>query len=306
VQTGPAPRRVLIDGGPLPHILKDNLDSVETTLDVETIAGNAPGTALYVYEFPNFDSNQYVIDSYNKIVDDNIVDTANSSFGGCELALGPSVVKTFDAIAMQGAAKGITFHAASGDVPSACTNAPASGTHFVAVGGTELGISARGEWLEELAWQGSEGGVSSVFPLPAWQHHVPNILLGGRNVPDVAFDADSSTGTAFYYDGYAPTGCSAGWNICYDPLGGTSLASPLFGAAIVEVDELLGGRTGLVAPMLYAAFKAHGYAWDGDVLFHDISVGGNGLYDALPGYDQVTGIGSMDVYDLFHDGAFKK
>lgn len=58
-RTGPATTRVLIDGGPPPvTTLPDgswNWDSAETTLDVTPAVSQAPGTALYVYEFPNFD-----------------------------------------------------------------------------------------------------------------------------------------------------------------------------------------------------------------------------------------------------------
>jgi hypothetical protein len=32
--------------------------------------------------------------------------------------------------------------------------------------------------------------------------------------------------------------------------------------------------------------------------FHDIILGANGLYTALPGYDLVTGLGSFDVSKL--------
>src|SRR4029077_20288214 len=46
-RTGPATKRVLVDGGPAPG---NGPDSIETALDVEQIVSIAPGTALYVYE----------------------------------------------------------------------------------------------------------------------------------------------------------------------------------------------------------------------------------------------------------------
>ena len=81
-----------------------------------------------------------ITDAYNAIVSDNKVDTANSSFGGCE-ALDGKTVQAWSAIAEQGAAKGITFHAATGDSgASLCASAPASSPYMVAVGGTALTV----------------------------------------------------------------------------------------------------------------------------------------------------------------------
>lgn len=286
---GPATTRVAIDGGPPGG--DGSPDSLETTLDVETIVSNAPGTALYVYEFPSFDNTAYITDAYNRVVSDNIVDTANSSFGGCETSIGASTDRAWDQIAEQGAVKGITFHASSGDGGSdgGCVSAPASGPHFVAVGGTSLSVTAKGKYVSESAWSGSGGGVSTVFSLPSFQAGVPNTIASGRNVPDVAFDANPSTGAAFYYGG--------SWDTAYDPLGGTSLSSPIFGAALTEIDQLLGTRSGYFNPALYAFFAKNGYGSKKSPYFHDVTSGGNGEYKALTGYDQVTGIGSLDVFN---------
>jgi kumamolisin len=287
-RTGPATVRVLIDGGPPSG--DGSPDSVETTLDVETIVSNAPGTALYVYEFPSFNSDQYITDAYNKVVSDNIVDDANSSFGGCDKGqAGPA--ESWDMIAKQGAAKGITFHASTGDEGSegGCTQAPASAPHFVAVGGTSLTVDANGNWVSETGWSGGGGGVSTVFALPKWQKKIKNIIATGRNTPDVAFDANPGTGAAFYYGGTFSNND--------DPLGGTSLASPIFAASITEWDQVTGKRLGLAGQKLFKFFKKKGYGTS-PLFFHDITSGSNGQYSAGPGYDNVTGIGSMDVWNV--------
>ena len=303
-RTGPATVRVPIDGGPPAG--DGSGDSVETTLDVESEVSNAPGTALYVYEFPSFSSNSYITDAYNKVVSDNLVDTANSSFGGCETGQ-VSDAKAWNAIAEQGASKGITFHASSGDAGAdVCDNnkngvsAPASGTYFAAIGGTSLKVSSTGVWSSEVTWNSdggaSGGGVSKVFALPSWQQTVPGVKKGGRNLPDVSFDADPNTGAAFYYGGT--------WKNPYDPLGGTSLASPLFGAALTEVDQYIGTRSGLEARVLYADLASKGYKSSGGVVyFHDITSGCNNVggapgFCAVTGYDQATGIGSVAWFNL--------
>jgi subtilase family serine protease len=279
--TGSRPKsiRVLIDGGPPPGT--QSHDSLETTLDVETIVGNAPQTRVYVYEFPSFDTG-YVTDAYNAVVNRNEVGVANSSFGGCELS-DPSADAAFDQIAEQGAAKGITFSASSGDDGAdECgglgVSTPASGPHFVAVGGTSLTVDSHGNWVSETAWSGSGGGVSMVFSRPSWEHEHYN----GRYLPDLAFDGDPDTGAAVYWRG--------SWSVW----GGTSLSCPIFSAATTEINELTGHRHGLFGKTLHTFYQNH----SDSAYFRDITSGNNGVYSAGPGFDLVTGMGSMRVTSL--------
>jgi subtilase family serine protease len=297
-RTGPATVRVKVDGGPPSG--DGSEDSLETTLDVEALVSNAPGTKLYVYEFPNFDSDQYITDAYNKVVSDNFVDTANSSFGGCETD-DEAGVKAWDHIAEQGAAKGITFHASSGDdgadICGTGTNtvsAPADSPHFAAIGGTSLVVGSTGNWESETTWNSdggaSGGGVSKVFALPSWQSSLAGIIKGGRNLPDVSLDADPNTGIALYYGGT--------WNNEYNPVGGTSLSSPLYGAALTEIDQYNKARAGLAAETETEFFEKNGYTGSKyGTYFHDVLKGCNDIdssgYCAKKGYDQATGIGSL-------------
>jgi kumamolisin len=286
-RTGPATKRNLLKGGPPQG--DGGADSVEAALDAEAIVGSAPGTALQMYEIPEL-SGADITDAYNTIVSDNKVDTANSSFGGCE-ALDGKTVRAWSAIAEQGAAKGITFHAATGDSgASLCASAPASSPYMVAVGGTALTVGAGGAWAQEIAWSGSGGGISSLFTLPTWQTGVVGTVNRGRNIPDVALDADPYSGMAFYF--------TASWNSQYNPIGGTSLSSPLFGAAVTEIDQVKNARTGLIAGSLYATLAADGYGSGAGAYFHDVVQGSNGTFYAGPGYDLVTGIGSIDAWNI--------
>jgi kumamolisin len=300
-RTGPPTVRVKIDGGPPPGL--GSPDSVETTLDVETIVSLAPATSLYVYEFPNFSDPQYIVDAYEQVVVDDFAGTVNSSFGGCEFGFGndDGFAKMSDDIALQGAALGITFHASTGDdgnIGTSCSsttvNSPASNPHFVAVGGTSLYLNASTGALEnEYGWGGlgqegaTGGGVSSLFALPSYQKGVANIITSGRNLPDVSFDADPATGESFYYDGSFQ-----------GPIGGTSLSSPIFGASQTLLNEQAGREAGFVNPSLYRTFKTYGYANAGVPLFRDMTKGNNGFYAAKIGYDQMTGIGAEIVGDL--------
>ncbi|HZW33685.1 MAG TPA: hypothetical protein VFF52_23390, partial [Isosphaeraceae bacterium] len=177
--------------------------------------------------------------------------------------------------------QGVTFVAAAGDGGSPGVY-PAFSPNVVAVGGTTLSLNSEGSYQGETAWSSSGGGVSSVEPEPAYQQGVQS--TGFRTIPDVAFDADPSTGVAVY-DSYDNTGAGP-----WETIGGTSLAAPSWAALIAIADQ---GRTAAggttldgatqTLPALYALPAAD---------FHDITSGGNGGSNSGPGYDEATGLGT--------------
>ena len=274
-------RRITVDGGRLGR------GDVETTLDIEAIIGTAPGAQVYLYSFADF-TEVGATDLYNTVVDDNLVDAMNSSWGGCEgfkkRRLGSFYARAANLIFKQGEAKGITFPIATGDLGwETCrhdktideTTADDS-PHALAVGGTTLHVNNNGYWVSEKAWHGSAGGVSLVFNLPKYQTEVRNIIGAGRNLPDIAFDANPHVGFA------------ERWHKIWVGAGGTSLGSPLWTGLEAQMDQYIGSRIGFVNPQLYALEQGSSYS----TVFHDIVNGNNGGFRALPGYDLVTGIGS--------------
>jgi subtilase family serine protease len=301
--TGPAPVRVMIDGAKRGHV-----SDPETDLDASAVLSTSPGVALYAYIMPNFTA-KALVDAYDRVVSNNKADIVNSSFGGCELN-DVTLSHAEDHIATKGAALGITFAASSGDFGSSqCgdgdgVSAPASSPHFIAVGGTTFLVSSAGQYAGETGWDGSGGGYSAVFPLPSWQRGIKNAIGIGRDLPDISFDADAYTGMAFYYTGVPPgsgSPCMVGWNSCLNPVGGTSLASPLFSSMLAQIEQMRNDRMGLIAPTIYQLWKTVGYSKNGETYFHDIVTGWNGSainqlpgYNAKIGYDLVTGIGSLD------------
>ena len=293
--------RVPVNGGPAPGL---TADSVETELDVETISSLAPGADVYVYEGLNFINPSNLITAYNAVLNDNKVDSVNASLGYCETAYS-SFAKMVDQLATQGAALGITFHASTGDngnVTYGCNNTsvdvPAAAPHVVAVGGSSLTVNrTTGAVTSEVGWTGnsivgaSGGGVSVKFALPSFQSGVANVVASGRNTPDIAFDANPNTGATYYYNGSFQ-----------GPIGGTSLASPIFGAALVELNQIKAFRAGYLNPVLYTAWLKDGYGSGGVRYFRDMVSGSDGLsngaYSVQKGYDQVTGIGVPLVQSL--------
>jgi subtilase family serine protease len=142
---------------------------VEASADTQMSLGTAPGAKETIYDMPDLNDDS-IIAAYTAVDEDNKVDIASSSFGGCELSYTAAynggvdftgILKTFHALFQQGNAQGITFVASSGDngalacVSAAFSNNPTNGTNFVAgvenpasdpnvtgVGGTNLQTAA--------------------------------------------------------------------------------------------------------------------------------------------------------------------
>jgi subtilase family serine protease len=282
ITRGGSTTRVEVDGGS-PYSTTMDSGSSEATLDVETIVSLAPSTHLYMYLFPDL-SDVHIEDAYNRTVSDNLVEVANSSFGGCESA-DPTASMAFESIVRQAVAKGITFAASSGDSGSASCdkktgiNSPASDGEGVAVGGTSLYVNDDESYKSEAAWTDGGGGVSAIWPVPSYQTGLAGVTGKGRNIPDISFAADPNTGTAFYFAG--------AWQ---GPLGGTSWSSPIYSAVQTEINQRDKSRNGYVNSRIYAAYKKYGLH-----AFHDVTTGNNGLYSAHAGYDDATGLGSLDA-----------
>jgi subtilase family serine protease len=180
---------------------------------------------------------------------------------------------------------GVTFVGASGDSGKPPIW-PATSPNVLAVGGTNLKLTATNDWSSEKGWGngswsflfgGSGGGISKYEPKPAYQSGVTQSSTK-RTSPDVAYDADPATGVSVY------DSMNGGWLT----VGGTSAGAPQWSALIAIADQgrLVAGKTALGSADTLAAVYAMPAA-----NFHDITTGNNG-YAAAAGYDLVTGRGT--------------
>jgi hypothetical protein len=186
--------------------------------------------------------------------------------------------------------QGVTFVASSGDSGSPGLY-PAYSPNVVAAGGTSLSVTAAGSYASETAWSGGGGGISSYENEPNFQREVQNSDM--RTIPDIAFDANPSTGVSVY-DSYNGTGADP-----WEQIGGTSVAAPCLAAifAIADQGRMLAGMTTLDgASQTMAALYALP-ATD----FSDVTSGYNGGFSARPGYDEVTGLGTPKANFLVSD-----
>jgi subtilase family serine protease len=91
----------------------------EATLDVETIAGLAPGANIIIYQVPSL-SDQYIADAYNQVVTDGQAHVVNSSIGGCENPPPVATNTPEDAVIKAAAPSGFAFISSAGDQGNVC------------------------------------------------------------------------------------------------------------------------------------------------------------------------------------------
>jgi uncharacterized protein (TIGR03437 family) len=322
------PQLLLVPGTRNPGISSNDLP--EADLDLEwsgAVARNA--NIIFVYTEDVMNSVEYAIDQ-------NLAPIVSVSYGSCELETPNSELTTFQSWALQANSQGITWFAASGDAggadcddtqnPGLSVDAPGSVPQVTSVGGTEFAEGSGTFWattntansasalsyIPEVAWNDSAldgdpsatgGGASIFFSKPSWQVGPGVPTDNARHVPDIALSASAD------HDGYL---VYSGGSL--QIFGGTSVPTPTFAGITALLNQYLvsqGGNAGVgnLNSSLYSLAQTN------PGIFHDITVGNNIVtvncarrdpscgtlpvgYSAGPGYDQTTGLGSVDVNKL--------
>jgi len=262
----------------------------EVELDIEVAGSIAPKAQIGVYFTPNTDAG--FLDALTTAVHDTNLRPSiiSISWGGPETTWTQQSRDAFTSACQDAATMGVTVLAASGDNGATdgdssgqpTVDFPAASPYITGCGGTKLTISD-GKITAETAWNelatnegATGGGVSQFFPLPDYQANagVPTHSNGykGRGVPDVAGDADPVTGYNVVVDGQSAV------------IGGTSAVAPLIAGLLARINQSLGTPIGFLNPLIYSASV--------EATFHDITIGDNGGYNAGPGWDPCTGLGS--------------
>jgi subtilase family serine protease len=200
--------------------------------------------------------------------------------------------------------------------------------YWAAAGTTTDTVSSALEYIPETAWDdtaqvgtlsASGGGASIFFAKPTWQTGIGVPADGQRDVPDLSIAASPN------HDGYLvcsedgsngaiQASCTAGFRTgsggTFTVVGGTSVAAPTFSAILALINQQIGSPgLGNVNPNLYR------FAGNSSSPFHDVTTGSNKVpctsgtpncpagttqigFNAGTGYDQVTGLGSVDADKL--------
>lgn len=327
----------LVDGGPGAPSVGAN----EVELDMELILSAAPKLAnLEVYEAPN-DTWGHYMDLWSQIISDDSASVISTSWGACEAAVPSANLQEENNLFAIAAAQGQNIFAASGDegtndcrtpIAQGATRGvddPASQPYVTGVGGTTLTLNSNNTYKSETVWnngydaptdsvEAGGGGISNVWPMPSWQQGpgVNNSFTSGtpcgassgncREVPDVSLNADPNTG--YLINCSVQAACAGGsWWI----YGGTSAAAPMWAAAMSLTNEKTlhdgGFNIGFVNPYLYQIDQnAGGTSYAND--FHDTTTGNNdglndgqAVYPATTSYDQASGLGSYNAFNLGND-----
>jgi subtilase family serine protease len=219
---------------------------------------------------------------------------------------------------------------------------PASSPYVTGMGGTTFSEGGGTYWattnnssngsalsyIPEVTWNdtfkfASGGGASALVPKPVWQTGTGVPADTARDVPDLAVGASPA------HDGYMV--CSEGSCVngfrradqSLDVTGGTSVGPPTFAGvlALLLQKNGPGSRVGNINANLYALAAAFPpTAARSSSPFQDITSGNNIVpcatgtpncpaslqmgYTAGVGYDQVTGLGSIDANNLVQDWSF--
>ena len=311
-------------------------DELESAMDVEW-AGAIADNATIKFVTSKSGTSDGITLSAQYAVNHNVAPVVSLSYGLCEAALGSAGNAFWNGTWAQAAAQGMSVFVSSGDGGAAGCDSPSQTTatqgrgvnglcsspYSTCVGGTQfndgynpgqywsatngagqssaLGYIPESVW-NESGWSGGlwagGGGASIIYSKPGWQA-APGVPVDGkRDIPDVSMHASIQDAYVVQVQGgtfYAS---------------GTSAAAPSLASVMALVNEHSGTAQGNANPVLYALanqqLSAHGAA-----VFHDVSSGNNSVpgvtgFNAGTGYDEATGLGSVDaglLVDHWNDGS---
>jgi Predicted protease len=227
---------------------------------------------------------------------------------------------------------------AMGGTEFSTANVASGSSYWAAANGSDV-LSSAQSYIPEEVWNDDSasatsaataisagGGGASVLTTtrPSWQTSLPGIPSGStRLVPDISLDSSPNNAGYLYcssdFSGTGITGsCANGFrdssNSNLTVAGGTSFAVPIFAGMVAMINQATGQTAqGVLNPTLYAlATNPTTYA----SAFHDITTGNNSctagstycsaaatntsLYAATTGYDQASGLGSVDFSNLLN------
>lgn len=306
----------------------------ETNLDVEWSHAIAPKANILLVETPTSEDEgttgfPEIVTAEKFVIDNHLAAVISQSFSATEETF-PSKQSLLDlrGAYTDAAAKGVTVLAASGDSGASdatagsdmytfpVTSWPDSDPLVTGIGGTKLSLDAHGNHTApDVVWNDSfdvptnqfifgddgpnalagGGGKSIIFPRPAYQFGVANVVGDQRGVPDISMSG-ACNGAVNVFQSFA--GQPVGWF----PTCGTSEATPLFAGIVALAAQRAGHPLGLINPALYFMSAEHAPG------LVDVTQGNNTVsfpqggqtvtvqgFAARRGYDLASGVGTVDA-----------
>ena len=242
----------------------------EEALDIEWAHAMAPSAKIYLVEAAStsFTDLFHAIDVASGLAS---VKEVSLSWGGSEFSGETADDSHFPQT------NGIVYFAASGDTGGQVIY-PSASPNVVACGGTTVNTNSAGAFTSEQTWSGSGGGSSTREARPSYQASISSLVGTHRGIPDMASDANPSTGVSVYDS--TPCQGLSGWLV----FGGTSVATPTLAGEVNLAGHFeVGGNSELTVV----------YSKLGTSAFRDITSGSRaGRNSARVGWDFVTGVGT--------------
>jgi subtilase family serine protease len=264
----PANLTVTWPGTKKPPVYSDWI--VEEALDIEWAHAMAPQAKIYLVESQqvNTDPTWSAVALAAKLV-------AAAGGGVVSMSWGDPEVSQELGWDSHFTNKKAVFFAASGDSGLGVSIYPGASPNVVSVGGTYFNRDGKGNFVNEVYYNGGGGGDLSPYePRPSYQNGVSGVVGSHRGYPDVASDFCCA---AIYVQG--------GWY----SVGGTSWASPTFAGIVNAAGHKAKGSLAELTMMYNELANPTAYAAD----FFDITQG-NSL--CTTGFDECVGIGSPRTY----------
>ena len=321
----PPSLKVIAPAGAIPPFDVTNSDMTgwaeETTLDVEWAHVFAPGANILLVETPVSETEGVtgfpeIVKAENYVIDHNMADVITQSFGATENTF-PSKLSLLNlrSAFFNAAFHHVTVLGASGDAGATdyqlnlndlytfrVNSWPSSDPLVTSIGGTQLTLDNAGHRLApDVVWNdgfgAGGGGVSSVFSRPDFQDSVRRVVDGRRGTPDISLSAAVDGAVVFYYS-FLPG------HVGYHLVGGTSESSPEFAGIVALADQMAHHRLGSINGRLYDLLSSHSHG------IVDVTMGNNTFgpfvnsdnitytvvgYNAGPGYDLASGVGTFDA-----------
>jgi subtilase family serine protease len=303
----------------------------ETSLDVEYSHAMAPGANILLVESPVSETLgtagfPQIVQAENYVISHHLGTVISQSFAAPEQTFpnAASIMKLRSAY-VNAAKNGVTVLAGTGDAGASGARTltpqgfastyflhpvvdwPATDPLVTALGGTQLHLNAAGSAFEPATvWNdtplfgspaATTGGISTVFPRPAYQNSVSGVVGNWRGNPDISMSAAVDGAALVFLDADAAQG-PAGYYL----IGGTSEATPQFAGIVAIADQVAGHGLGLINPALYRMEASHAAG------IVDVTGGTNTVtfpqngsvhtvqgWDAVKGYDLASGVGTIDA-----------
>lgn len=286
----------------------------ETTLDATAIHAMAPDARIVVLATAGQGDDTYgpypaIMAAMRSYAATHPGPIFSQSYGSLETGTPNSVWQTLDRQLAQISRLGATMVVSNGDTgdtdgqsPDPVVPWPASSPHVTAVAGTGVHLDDNGNRVgPDTVWSDAHGqgvatggGLSAVFPRPAYQDRVKDQVGNHRATSDIAMNADIDS-RIIVRSTYNVLGGTISDKPGWYRIAGTSEAAPLTAGLLALVRQAAGRPLGNINAVLYALAgdparaKAAGLQ---DVTEGCNAVAGNPGYCAHTGWDVVSGNGT--------------